>query len=244
MFFSFIVGTYDVQSAAGSTNDASNNITMTGEFIKNTTAKGCFVVLQCEDTLPDVFRVLLLPDTFNDSVNSTITNIPPSTYHLLVYDLEEDGLPNRNPAVEQSSDITVEKGECLLAHTTSVCCSSTFIDSESDPESLFLTNASALYLNESAVMIRCEFKEGIDGSSCVLVYREYGNKTLVVKEYPQNNTDLTAAVDDDLQEYTFAIFGKNDEMVDERPIFAGRAMVDPETTIPSTTTSTNSGKSS
>ena len=87
-------------------------------------------------------------------------------------------------------------------------------------------------------------KEGIERASCVLVYQEYGNKTLVVKEYPQNNTDLTVAVDDDLQEYTFAIFGKNDYMIDKRPIFAGRAMVNPETTIPSTTTSTNSGKPS
>ena len=81
---------------------------MTEEFIKNTTARGCFIVLECDYGSPDVFRALLRPDSFSTSVESIITNIPPLTYHLLVYDLEEDGLPNRIPAVEQSSSVTVE----------------------------------------------------------------------------------------------------------------------------------------
>ncbi|CAI7992188.1 hypothetical protein GBAR_LOCUS937, partial [Geodia barretti] len=47
-------------------------------------------------------------------------------------------------------------------------------------------NNVSLVINDPVVQIRCEFKEGIEGASCVLVYREYGNKTLVVEEYPQN----------------------------------------------------------
>ena len=91
---------------------------MIGEFIKNTTAKGCFIVLQCDYGSPDLFRALLLPDTFSTFVESIITNIPPSTYHMLVYDLEEDGLPNSIPAVEQNNNkIDVEgEGECLLVY--------------------------------------------------------------------------------------------------------------------------------
>ena len=114
---SFIVATHDVQSAVGSTTGASNEITVTGEFIQNTTASGCFIVLQSESGSPDVFRALLLPANFKTSVESIITNIPPSTYHMLVYDLEEDGLPNSTPAVEQNNSVTVEgEGECLLVY--------------------------------------------------------------------------------------------------------------------------------
>ena len=88
--------------------------------------------------------------------------------------------------------------------------------------------------------VRCEFKEGIEGASCVLVYREYGNKTLVVEEYPQNTVfPVTLTVDGDLEKYTFAIFVKNGSWVDERPIITGRVNVT-ETTTP---TSTSSGMS-
>ena len=110
--------THDVQSAVGSTNGGSNEITVTGEFIQNTTAKGCFVVLQSEYGSLDVFRALMLPDD-STSVAGIITNISSSTYHMLVYDLEEDGLPNRIPAVEQNNSVTVEgEGECLLVYYT------------------------------------------------------------------------------------------------------------------------------
>ena len=108
--------TNDVQSAAAATTKGTNNkINLTGEFIENTTAQGCFVVLQCEYGNPDVFRALLLPDDFSTSVKSTILNILSSTYHMLVYDLEEDGLPSSHPAVEQITTVTVlGNGECVL----------------------------------------------------------------------------------------------------------------------------------
>ena len=41
---------------------------------------------------------------------STIT-VPPSTYTLLVYDLEENALPRENPAFTSSEKITVENGK-------------------------------------------------------------------------------------------------------------------------------------
>ena len=82
-------------------------ILMTGKFIEETRAKGCFVVLQCQYGSPDVFIALLLPKDFSGSVESTIDGVPASTYSVLVYDLEEDGLPNTKPAVEQSKTFTV-----------------------------------------------------------------------------------------------------------------------------------------
>ena len=99
--------------------------------------------------------------------------------------------------------------------------------------SQYIERASASYLSGSEVQIECEFKEGIERASCVLVYREYGNKTLVVKEYPQNTVfPVTLTVDGDLENYTFAVFGKRGSDIDERPIFEGRLR------IPVTTTST------
>ncbi|CAI7992172.1 hypothetical protein GBAR_LOCUS937, partial [Geodia barretti] len=212
--------TYDVQSAAADTTKGTNNeITFTGEFIESTTAKGCFLVLQCEYGNPDVLRALLLPDDSSTYVQSIIDNILSSTYHVFVYDLEEDELPNSHPAVEQSTTVTV-LGNGPIA----------------DAESQFLNNGS-LYWNGTAVKVNCKFKEGIEGASCVLVYREYGNKTLVVEEYPQNTVfPVTLTVGGDLEKYTFAIFGKNGSRVDERPIITGRVSVT-ETTTPTSTSS-------
>ena len=108
-----------------------------------------------------------------------------------------------------------------------------------DAESQFLNNGNETAVNvwnETAVNVTCEFKEGIEGASCVLVYREYGNKTLVVEEYPQNTVfPVTLTVDDNLEKYTFVIFGKNGSSFDERPIIAGRVDV--------TVVSTSSGMS-
>ena len=109
--YCLITATNDVQSADASTNGTNNMILVTGKFIEETRAKGCFVVLQCEYGSPDVFRALLLPNNFSGSVENTIDGVPASTYTMLVYDLEEDGLPNTKPAVEQSRNVTVDDGE-------------------------------------------------------------------------------------------------------------------------------------
>ena len=107
-------------------------------------------------------------------------------------------------------------------------------------ESQYIERASVSYLSGSEVQIECEFKEGIERASCVLVYREYGNKTLVVNEYPQNTVfPVTLTVDGDPENYTFAIFGKRSSDIDERPIVEGRVRIP---TTPSTSpTRTPSG---
>ncbi|CAI8046215.1 hypothetical protein GBAR_LOCUS25541 [Geodia barretti] len=196
---------------------------LTAEFIESTTAQGCFIVLQCEYGNPDVFRALLLPDDSSTSVQSTIHDVVSSTYNMFVYDLEEDELPNSHPAVEQNTTVTF-MGTSPIA----------------DGESQFLNNGSVYWNGVVTVNVTCEFKEGIEGASCVLVYREYGNKTLVVEEYPQNTVfPVTLTVDDNLEKYTFAIFGKDGSSFDERPIIAGRVDVT-ETTTPTISVSTSS----
>ena len=75
--------------------------------MNNSKAKGCFVVLLSEDGHPDVFRALLRPNNSSTNLSSTISNIPPSTYTVLVYDLEQNLLPGHNPARELANIVNV-----------------------------------------------------------------------------------------------------------------------------------------
>ena len=88
---------------------------MTGEFVSNSAAKGVFIVLQSVDgSSPDVFRAVLRPES-GMTLTDVIAAVPPSTYLPAFYDLEEDGLPNSSPAVEQSNTVIVKgEGECHL----------------------------------------------------------------------------------------------------------------------------------
>ena len=92
-------------------------------------------------------------------------------------------------------------------------------DSTLNATSQFLKDA-AIDLDASPVKIECEFKDGVEDAACVLVYRECGNESIMVKEYPQRKTvfPVTVTVDDEIENYTFAIFGKNVSNVDEWPI--------------------------
>ena len=96
--------TYDVQRVNAS---GSSTITVIVELMSNATAKGVFIVLWSEDGSPDELRALLRPDNHSTSVNYTIDNVPPSTYTVSAYDLEQDGLPNADPACEQSTTVSV-----------------------------------------------------------------------------------------------------------------------------------------
>ena len=95
---------------------------------------------------------------------------------------------------------------------------------ESVPQSMseILKNASVQFEESNLVKVDCCFKDGIEDASCVLVYREYGNKTLVVKEYHQNSTIFpeSVIVGDTNNNYTFAVFGKNGSDMDKRPLVA------------------------
>ena len=73
---------------------------MTVEFIENTTAKGCFIVLQNSSVSLDTFVAVPRSQT-------SIENIPASMYAVFVYDLEQNGIPNTSPAYEQTNYITV-----------------------------------------------------------------------------------------------------------------------------------------
>ena len=66
---------------------------------------GCLVVLQSDSGSPDEFRVLLRSGS--DLTVTDMISVPPSTYTLYVYDLEEDGHVNREPAILPEDRIRV-----------------------------------------------------------------------------------------------------------------------------------------
>ena len=116
-----------------------------------------------------------------------------------------------------------------------MCISVPFFVAESVPQSTseFLKHASVQFEESNLVKVDCYFKDGIEDASCVLVYREYGNKTLVVKEYSQNSTVFpkSVTVDGTNIYYTFAVFGKNGSVMDERPLIAVAGVEIPGTLI-------------
>ena len=111
--------TYDVQNAFAFASD-ENQLNVTVDFIENTTATGYFMVLESTSGPPDAFVAVGTPDDTTRNV-TVIDGIPASTYTMIVYDLEEDGLPNRSPAYEQSDSITVH-GAGELFYTTQPHC--------------------------------------------------------------------------------------------------------------------------
>ena len=93
-------------------------------------------------------------------------------------------------------------------------------------------------LIESVVYVTCDIPEEYsDILSCVLVYREDGNKTLVVEEYSNNDEfPIHIPVNKSGGIYTFAVFGKNGSIIDEMPTTTVTCMVNaPMATLSPTT---------
>ena len=86
------------------TASGQNKMDVTMEFIENTTANGCFIVLQNSPVSRDMFVAV-------SRSQSSIENIPASMYAVLFYDLEQDGIPNTSPAYEQTNITVSGKGK-------------------------------------------------------------------------------------------------------------------------------------
>ena len=91
-------------------------------------------------------------------------------------------------------------------------------DSKPITSSTFLESASISLSGSSEVTVDCKVANGYPEASCVLVYREYDNTTLTVRDYSQfSQFSMTLSVDKP-ENYTFAIFGKNSE-IEEHPAY-------------------------
>ena len=92
-----------------------SEIIMTGFLADNSSAKGLFVVLQSDNKSPDLFQAVLR-DGQERAVSSRV-GVPPSTYTVLVYDLEQDGLPNENIATLPTETVIMTAGKGGLPNT-------------------------------------------------------------------------------------------------------------------------------
>ena len=122
--------TFDVQTV---TVEEGSEVEITVHFISNSLAMGCLVVLQSDSGSPDEFRVLLRSGS--DLSVTDMISVPPSTYTLYVYDLEEDGHVNREPAIlpEDRIHVTTESKlnekyvHCNIVITKHYTCTCTCI---------------------------------------------------------------------------------------------------------------------
>ena len=67
------------------------------EFIEGTSAMGSFIIMQCQRTELDYYR----PMERNEGPNVISLRYRDSGYKVLVYDLEENGLPSTLPAITE-----------------------------------------------------------------------------------------------------------------------------------------------
>lgn len=109
----FSQATFDVKDVI-LTNNGSDTV-ITAHFITDSPAKGLFVVFHSDDGSPDQFRALSRGGQ-EESLSSSII-VPPSTYSVLVYDLEENSLPNSNPIfriLDQQLTMTTGKSFIII----------------------------------------------------------------------------------------------------------------------------------
>ena len=194
-------------------------ITVAGEFISNTLATGCFIVIQSDSRTADIYRALLRQNS--EQTVSEVISVPPSNYTVYAYDLEENALPNPLPAVSSGTTININTPHGQYIYTYYCVHNSYYVITDSIPESSFkyLCGATTSQ-NGSQVFITCQFSNVYPESSCVLVYREYGNTTLTVIEYPHSTEFPVKVTVDNPERYTFAVFGKNDDVIDEESVIA------------------------
>ena len=92
-------------------------------------------------------------------------------------------------------------------------------DSKSITSYTFLESASISLSGSSEVTVDCKVANDYPEASCVLVYREYDNTTLIVTELSQSILSITLNIDRP-EIYTFAIFGRNgNSEIAEHPAF-------------------------
>ena len=98
------LGTFDVQNIDATVDNGT--IRIMGKFMVNSPAKGYLIIVKCNSSSsPDRIMAVL-----NTSIPAVVAGLEPNIYNILVYDVEETGLPNETPAV-QIEDTTVSQGQ-------------------------------------------------------------------------------------------------------------------------------------
>ena len=91
----------------------AGGINFEARLITGSSALGCFVVVQCNKSIPD--RYYALPHDGDGRVSEMI-HVPPvkTPYTIVVYDLQQNGLPNQLPAIEVGQVYVTDSGMLTL----------------------------------------------------------------------------------------------------------------------------------
>ena len=110
----FITATFDIQNSRATPN--SGAVQVTGEFITNSLAKGCFIFFQCDESTADIYRAI--PRNGVEQTVSETIDVPSSTYTVYAYDIEgNDGLPNTLPANRPENETITINTNCKCVHS-------------------------------------------------------------------------------------------------------------------------------
>ena len=95
------LGTFDVQDIIATVGYGT--ITIIAKFSEDSPAKGCLIIVKCN--LPSLDKMMAVP---NANEAAVVTGLECNTYDILVYDVEENGLPNEQPAVQKNNKIVTQ----------------------------------------------------------------------------------------------------------------------------------------
>ena len=80
-------------------------ISVSGTFITDSLARGCFLVIECDEDTADTF--VAIEREGSDQIVDKSIPVPQSSYIVYAYDLEENALPYHIPANIPSPEIII-----------------------------------------------------------------------------------------------------------------------------------------
>ena len=134
-------------------------ITVSGTFITDSLARGCFIVI--EDTSNDADIFVAIEREGSEQVITESIAVPPASYIVYAYDLEENALPHHIPADIPSPEIIINTpcqflySVCILSCQYLVCVFN-LTDNEPTITSEFLDSAT-ITVDGTEVTVDCEF---------------------------------------------------------------------------------------
>ena len=87
-------------------------ITVSGTFITDSLARGCFIVIECYEDTADIF--VAIEREGSEQVITESIAVPPASYIVYAYDLEENALPHHTPANDTPSSEIIINTTCKL----------------------------------------------------------------------------------------------------------------------------------
>ena len=100
--YNLCVGTYDLQEAFINNCSSSGTINITGVFVKNSMARGYFVVDINENGDPEHFMAFIDEIKDANQIRTQIANVSEGIHQIIMFDIEADGFPGVTAAINSS----------------------------------------------------------------------------------------------------------------------------------------------